>query len=163
MTSVRSLKRHWPRGFAAVAAIVILVILAILAAGLVKLGTAQQVTSAQDVLSARAWQAARAGNEWGLYRALRPSGANFCDGTPQTLNLSVVAGFRVTVSCTAQPFNEGEMAVGTARSISIYTISAVACNSAVACPDATMTNTSNYIERMRVVMACDTGLQLACN
>ncbi len=57
-------------GFGAIAAIMILVMLAALAAALTRLGSTQQLTSAQDTLSARAWQAAKAGNEWGLYQAL---------------------------------------------------------------------------------------------
>ena len=61
-------------GFGAIAAIVVLVILAVLAAAIVSIGSTQQMTSAQDVLSARAWQGARAGNEWGLYQALKVPG-----------------------------------------------------------------------------------------
>lgn len=151
---MKQLRHQRQRGFAAIAAIMILVILAIVSAGLVKLGTTQQVTSAQDILSARAWQAARAGNEWGLYQALRAS-PKVCTGAAATLNLSATAGFRVTVTCTAQSFNEGELSAGVARSISIYTIEAVACNSSSACPDAAMADKANYIERKRIVMACD--------
>ena len=47
------------RGFGAIVAIVILVIMATISAALVRLGTTQQVTSTQDILSARAWQTAR--------------------------------------------------------------------------------------------------------
>lgn len=57
-------------GFGAIAAIMILVILSVLAAALTRLGSTQQLTSAQDLLSARAWQAAKIGNEWGLFQAL---------------------------------------------------------------------------------------------
>ena len=49
------------RGFGAIAAIMVLVILAALAAGIVAVSTAQQMASAQDVLAARAWQVASAG------------------------------------------------------------------------------------------------------
>lgn len=161
MNQLQLVRRYGQRGFGAIAAIIILVILAIISAGLVKLGTTQQITSAQDILSARAWQAARAGNEWGLYQALRLA-PKVCSGTPETLDLSATAGFRVTVTCTRQDFNEGEVAAGVPRTISIYTIEAVACNSAVSCPDAAMADKANYIERKRVVMACDTGTQAPC-
>lgn len=57
-------------GFGMIAAIMILVILATLAAALARMGATQQLNSAHDTLSARAWQAAKAGNEWGLYQAL---------------------------------------------------------------------------------------------
>ena len=137
------------RGFGAIVAIVILVILATVAAALVRLGTTQQVTSAQDILSARAWQTARAGNEWGLYRALGPAGS--C-APATTLDLRATTGFSVTVSCSARTFNEGETSPGTPRVTTTYSIEAVACNSA-ACPDAAQATKPGYIERKRLVMA----------
>lgn len=66
------------RGFGAIAAIVILVILAVLAAAIASVGSTQQMTSAQDVMSAKAWQAARAGNEWGLYQAMKGTWTTSC-------------------------------------------------------------------------------------
>jgi MSHA biogenesis protein MshP len=154
MRGLRPIGTLKQRGFGAVAAIMIVVILAVISAGLVKLGTTQQVNSAQDILSARAWQAARAGTEWGLYQALRAP-PKVCDGTSPTLDLTATDGFRVTVTCTKTDFNEGELSPGVARSISIYTVTAVACNSAVSCPDAARADKPGYIERQRVVMACD--------
>jgi MSHA biogenesis protein MshP len=141
------------RGFGAIAAIVILVILATISAALVRLGTTQQVTSTQDILSARAWQAARAGNEWGLYWAL----SSGCWVGAKTLdNLRATTGFSVTVTCTSRTFNEGEESLVpplvTARVTTTYSIEAVACNSA-ACPDAAVAATPGYIERKRLVMA----------
>jgi MSHA biogenesis protein MshP len=158
---MNQLLRYPQGGFGAIFAIMILVILATLSAGLVKLGTTQQVTSAQDILSERAWQAARAGNEWGMYRALRLS-PKVCSGIPETLDLSTTAGFRTTVTCTSHDFNEGEITAGVARTISIYTLEAVACNSNLVCPDASMSDKPNYIERKRVVTVCDSNLQAAC-
>jgi MSHA biogenesis protein MshP len=137
------------RGFGAIVALVILVIMAVLAAGLVRLGTTQQATSTQDILSARAWQVARAGNEWGLYQALQ-SGS--CSGASGTLDLRAATGFSVTVSCTSKNFNEGETSPGTPQVITTYSIDAVACNSA-ACPDAALAATPGYIERKRLVIA----------
>jgi len=137
------------RGFGAIVALVILVIMAVLAAGLVRLGTTQQATSTQDILSARAWQVARAGNEWGLYQALQ-SGS--CSGASGTLDLRAATGFSVTVSCTSKNFNEGETSPGTPQVITTYSIKAVACNSA-ACPDAASAGTPGYVERERLVIA----------
>jgi MSHA biogenesis protein MshP len=157
MQQVRDTKQ---RGFGAIAAIIILVILAIISAGLVKLGTTQQVTSAQDVLSARAWQAARAGNEWGLYRALRLPPKD-CPFINETLDLSSTVGFWVTVNCTKSDFNEGQNSDLSARTISIYTIEATACNSST-CPDPALADKPGYVERKRVVTACDTGALASC-
>lgn len=144
------------RGFGAIMAIVILVILASLAAAIVKFGSVQQATSAQDILSARAWQAAKAGNEWGLYQALQPAGIwNACAGLSQTLNLSVATGFWVTVTCNSTVYNEGETcAPGCAQTqIRVFRIDAMACNSAAGCPDPGMATSPNYIERKREVIA----------
>lgn len=136
------------RGFGAIIAIIVLVIMAIISAGLLRLGTTQQATSAQDILSARAWQAARAGNEWGLYQAVR---AGSCvAGT--TLDLRASTGFSVTVTCTAKTYNEGESSPGVPLVTTTYNIQATACNSAV-CPDATLATTPGYVERKRLVLA----------
>lgn len=144
------------RGFGAIAAIVVLVILATLAAAIVSIGTTQQMTSAQDVMSARAWQAARAGNEWGLYQALKGIwNGTACDAATQsqTLNLAADTGFNVTVSCDAWPYNEGESVPGTPQAVRVYRIKAVACPAA-SCPasDASVAE-PGYVERSRVVMA----------
>ena len=137
------------RGFGAIVAIIIVVILATISAGLVRLGTTQQATATQDVLSARAWQTARAGSEWGLYQVLGPSGS--C-APSTTLDLRATTGFSVTVSCSARSFNEGETAPGVPLATTTYSIEAVACNSA-ACPDAALAATPGYVERKRVIMA----------
>ena len=137
------------RGFGVIAAIVILVIFATLSAVLVRFSTTQQVTSAQDILSARALQAARAGNEWGLYEALGPA-ANCAAST--TLDLRAATGFSVTVNCSAKTFNEGESAPGVPRLVTTYSIEAIACNSA-SCPDAALAATPGYVERKRLVVA----------
>lgn len=137
------------RGFGAIVAIIILVILATISAALVRLGTTQQATSTQDILSARAWQTARAGNEWGLYRVLGPAGS--C-APLTTLDLRATTGFSVTVSCSARTFNEGETTPGVPQVTTTYSIEAVACNS-TACPDAALAATPGYVERKRVVMA----------
>ena len=136
------------RGFGAIIAIVILVIMATLAAGLVRLGTTQQATSTQDILSARAWQVARAGTEWGLYQALQFGN---CSGAT-TLDLRAATGFSVTVTCTSKSFNEGEVTPGTTRAITTYSINAIACNS-TACPDTASASTPGYVERERLVIA----------
>lgn len=145
------------QGFGAIAAIVILVILAVLASAIVSIGGVQQVSSAQDVMSAKAWQAARAGDEWGLYQALKNGS---CVATPaQTLDLSADTGFRVTVTCDSWTYNEGETIPGTPRQVVVYRITAVACPAAACPPDMAVPANkavvagAGYIERTRVVLA----------
>lgn len=161
-------------GFGAIAAIVILVILAALAAAIVSLGTTQQMTSAQDVMSSKAWQAARAGNEWGLYQVLRtggtwyegaasdpcPVGGALGAGTlvSQTLNLTAVddAGSYVTVTGECWRYNEGESVPGTPQPVRIYRITAVACPVSPCPPsDPAVVAGPGYVERTRVVLAAN--------
>jgi MSHA biogenesis protein MshP len=146
-------------GFGAIAAIVILVILAVLAASIVSLGTAQQTSSALDLMSAKAWQAARAGNEWGLYKALHGEDwdgvATNCNTAARSATLNLVAdtGFQVSVSCASWLYNEGESSPGTARTLRVYRIQAVACPAAP-CPSADGSGFA-YVERSRAVIATD--------
>lgn len=141
--------RRMQRGFGAIMAIVIVVILAALSAALVTFGNTQQMTSAEDLLAARAWSAARAGNEWGLHQALRNNSCN----ASTLLNLSADTGFRVTVTCVLIPYNEGESAPGTPQTVRVFRVESTACNSAAGCPDNALATSPGYIERKRQVIA----------
>ena len=139
------------RGFGAIAAIVVLVILAVLAAAIVSLSTNQQLTAAQDVMSAKAWQAARAGNEWGLYKALREDRCETV--SPTTLDLSDDTGFHVTVTCASEDRNEGENSPGETRQVRIFQVIAVACPAATCPVTSAAVAGVGYIERTREVLA----------
>jgi hypothetical protein len=105
--------------------------------------------SAIDVQGVRAYQAARAGIEWGLYQQLPVQRANpptyaTCAavfGTSGTFTFPLAAttlqGFTVTVTCvpTADPHGGP----------TVYTIRSTACNSAGGCPSAAPGNL--YVER----------------
>ena len=149
-----------------IAAIIMLVILSSLAAAIVSLGTTQSITSAQDVMSTKAWQAAKAGNEFGLYQALKPTGIWYAgaasdpcplglgSGTQKTyplLDLTADTGFSVAISANCWKYNEGEATPGVPTVVRIYKITAVACNaSACPTPDA---SALGYVERSRTVIA----------
>ena len=148
------MKRHDQRGLGAVAAIIVLVVLAALAAAVVRFGAVAQATGAQNIMSARASQAARAGTEWGLYQAFKGSWTT-CAGASQTLDLTASTGFRVTVSCDSRSYYEGETAPGTPRSVRIFSIDAVACSGSTVCPDNAAATGPNYVERRRQVQASD--------
>lgn len=140
------------RGLGVIAALVVLVLLSTLAAAVVRLTWTQQTTLAQDIDSARAFQGAYAGTQWGMYQALKGSWTT-CAGVSQTLDLRSSMGVRVTVSCTSDVYNEGETTAGTGTPVTVrlYTITAVACNGAAAtCPDNASVTRPNYVERMRV-------------
>lgn len=139
-------RRRQVQGLGAIAAILVLVSLAALAAAVIRLSTAQQIGSVQELGAARATQAARAGIQWGLYQAFKGSWTT-CSGASQTLDLSADYGMRVTVSCNSLPYNEGESAPGSPQAVRVFTIEAVACNSTGSCPDNTRATGPAYVER----------------
>jgi len=141
------------RGFGAIVAIVVLVILASLAAAIGSMGATQQIGSAQDILSTRAWQAAKAGNEYGLYQALKGSWTT-CSGASTTLDLRTDTGFYVTVRCNSTLYGEGGSAPGVAQSVRTFEIKSVACP-ATTCPssDPAVVASPGYVERTRLVQA----------
>jgi MSHA biogenesis protein MshP len=138
-------RRH-VQGLGAIAAILVLVSLAALAAAVIRLSTAQQIGSVQELGAARATQAARAGIQWGLYQAFKGSWAT-CSGASQTLDLTADYGMRVTVSCNSSLYNEGESVPGSPQAVRVFTIEAVACNSTGSCPDNTRATGPAYVER----------------
>lgn len=146
-------RRARQAGLGAIAALFVLVMLSALAAAVVRLGWSSQVGTAQDILGARATQAANAGIQWGLFQVFR-GGWSACAGSPQTLNLRADTGFMVTVSCSMTTYNEGESAEGSPQGITLYTVDAVACNGAAAsCPDNATAGSLGYVERRRLIQA----------
>ena len=134
------------RGFVLPSAIFLLVILAALATFLVRISTTQSITSAQDVQGARAYQAARAGIEWGLYQVLDPLNATAVAPTnaawpnmPGCPNgVLTVEGFNVAVGCNpAVP--QDYLEAGDSRSIRVYRLVATASLGVV--------GAANYVER----------------
>lgn len=138
------------RGFLVIAAVFLLVVLAGLVAYLTTVSTTSQAASAADQNSARAYQAARAGIEWGAYQLLRTSGAfkTACDGVAATATspltfTSTLAPFTATVTCTRVTLTEG------AASVKAYRLVSNACNVPTgggACPNAAST-AGTYVER----------------
>ncbi|OGS93904.1 MAG: hypothetical protein A3H31_04760 [Gallionellales bacterium RIFCSPLOWO2_02_FULL_57_47] len=138
------------RGFSLISAIFLLVVIAALGAFAVTLSTTQQQSSALDVMGARAYQAARAGIEWGAYQALRNSS---CLAAPPPLAPlpNTLAGFTVTVTCTPFPSTEAGVLV------TIYQLTSEAKQGTVGTP--------NYVERqMSVTIAqCNiAGVPIPC-
>ncbi|MFY9328024.1 MAG: hypothetical protein WAO76_08410 [Georgfuchsia sp.] len=131
------------RGFAIVSAIFLLVVLAALGGFIATISTTQHIGSALDVSGAQAYQAARAGTEWGLARVT--TATPLCD--PGT-NIGTVSTMAVTVTCTTVATGSAvEIGLGT-----IYSITATACNmpSGTTCPGTT--TSPNYVERQITVL-----------
>lgn len=133
-------RRHFlrsQRGFGIITAVFLLVVLAGLGVAMVSLSTVQHASSALDVQGARAYQAARAGIEWGLYRQLR---ANICEAN-RTFAVPASGGFTVTVRCT---LTNGPGA------LQRYQLVATACNQPLngVCAAASASNNSDYVQRV---------------
>ena len=112
-------------GFVLPTAIFLLVILGALGAYMVSLSRTSHISSALDVQGGRAYQAARAGIEWGAWQvvdpqALQPSPTP-CPASPTVLTLSgTLAAFTVSVSCTRTLTTDG------ADSVAIYQVTSTA-------------------------------------
>ena len=99
-----ALARPCARGFALVPALFLVIVLGALALVAIRVGTGQQHAVTMGLLQARAMAAARAGVEWGAYRALNGSCA-----ASTTLDLTEAAlnGYVVVVSCGSTTFANG--------------------------------------------------------
>jgi MSHA biogenesis protein MshP len=127
-------------GVSVVTAIFVVVVLAALGTAIVSLSTAQQVSSVLDLLGSRAYEAARSGIEYGVYRRQQ---ANSC---PAAVSFAPGGGqMTVTVQCTVT-------STAGMPSLDQVTIRATACNipASGACPNAATTS-ADYVQRVVVV------------
>ena len=123
-------------GFAIVSALFIIVALAALGGFIAVVSGSQQIGVSYDLNGARAYYAARSGAEWGAANAVI-NGA--CVGvTPLALN-----GMTVTVNCAVAAAGDAVEA----GLVTLWTITATACNQPVAgaCPG--NPGAANYVER----------------
>jgi MSHA biogenesis protein MshP len=97
MKFMSALHLNQQRGFSLVTAIFLLVVLAGLGAVMITVTATQHTSSALDVQGARAYQAARAGIEWGAYQAVHGSCAATTTISP--LYGELMTNFTVTVTC----------------------------------------------------------------
>lgn len=160
------------RGFSLITAIFLIVVLAALAGYAVSLSTAQQESAALDEKSARTYQAAQSGLEWGMWQVLRSApvaaacpvaaGNPPCPASPTVLAMPAAASsltpFVVSVSCVARSYCEA------GNNISIYTLTSTACGGPAAggCPSGAPGD--SYTERQVSVMVerCTTATGAAC-
>ncbi len=135
-------KQNIQRGFSLVSAIFLLVVIAALGTFAVTLSTTQQQSAALDVQGARAYQAARAGIEWGAYQVLTP-GAIACGtlAAPQpnnvTLTGTTLQNFTVTVNCGSAAASEAS------ATITLFQLTSTATQGTAATP--------SYVERQMSV------------
>jgi MSHA biogenesis protein MshP len=104
MSIMRRNSRH-QRGFTLVWALFLVVIGALIVQFMLRMIAVQAGGNDLSLQGARAWQAANAGAEWGVRQAT----AGSCVGS-STVTLgseSDLAGFAITVGCTASLYSEG--------------------------------------------------------
>jgi len=135
--------RRLQSGFSLVTAIFLVVVLASIAAFIVTVSGLMSSATTLDVRGSRAYQAARAGVEWGASQLLTPAAPPACFAT-QNLGFAGtgLADFTTTVTCAQTlpvPTDGG-------GPVSVYQLRATACNQplAGACPG---TAATNYVER----------------
>jgi MSHA biogenesis protein MshP len=94
-------------GFALVAAVFIIVVLAMLGIMMVTIGGMQRATASAAVQGARAYHAAHAGVEWGIFQALA-GGCAAATAAPPGFALMApgLDGFNVSVTCTSTQHRE---------------------------------------------------------
>lgn len=118
--SAKHVIRRLQRGFSLVTAIFLLVVLSALGAMMLTFFSAQQQSSALDVMGTRAYQAARAGIEWGAFHVIQSSVADggayaaACLGGTNSPALALggtLAPFNVVVACQAMAYSEASATV----------------------------------------------------
>jgi MSHA biogenesis protein MshP len=143
-------RNHFPflqRGVSVISAIFIMLLMGVIAALMVNLMSTAHMTSAQDVEGSRAYQAAQAGVEWGLYQVLDPLNTTVLPvlpPCPPPPSFPPIDGFAVAVTCQRFPdaatvYTEGD------RSITVYHLTATASKGTLGMPD--------FIERQVSVTA----------
>ena len=133
------------RGFSIVTAIFLLVVLAALGVFILTVSGTQHRSAALDVQGVQAYQAARAGIEWGAYRVLDPNntlnpatcGTAFVTCPAGSTALPALAGslspFTVVVTCNMTQTTEGN------RDVRVFAITSTATTGSP--------GTAGYIER----------------
>lgn len=119
------------RGFSLIMAIFLIVVLGGIAVFIGRVSTMQQQSSALDEEGAMAYQAARAGIDWGVYQAV--VGAS-CIAAPPAFTLALTVpttplstvNYTVIVACVPTPATEGS----TSNNVKLYQITATANNAA---------------------------------
>ena len=112
------MKKHQP-GFSLVSAIFLLVVIAALGLFTVTISTTQQQSSAMDALGSRAYQAAKAGIEWGIYQITH--GGPCVTMTPTMPTGAQLSVFTVVVLCSSTgPYSDGT------ASFSVYELTSTA-------------------------------------
>ncbi len=108
------------RGFGLVAAMFVMIIISLVVLAMARLSSTQHGSNSLAIQQARAYQAARAGLEWGISQAVN---AGACAAATPSLAGGNLAEFSLSVSCSRTSYLEGS---GT--TVNIYRLTAQAQN-----------------------------------
>lgn len=107
-------------GFGLVAALFLIIVVTLLVVAMARLSSVQHGSISLAIQQARAYQAARAGLEWGISHAV--SGNACVNGNPDLAG-SGLAEFNVGVACVASTYSDND-----GSAVQIYRITATAQN-----------------------------------
>jgi MSHA biogenesis protein MshP len=111
------------RGVSIITGVFLLLLMAVLAAVIASVVSTAHVNQAADIGGARAYQAARAGVEWGMYQ-LDPNAQ--AAGLPACVNgAPAIPGHAVAVTCTSDDYTEGPRQIRIYRIVSLATATGV--------------------------------------
>ncbi|MBC9252515.1 hypothetical protein A9179_19800 [Pseudomonas alcaligenes] len=128
------------RGFGLVAAMFLIIIVTLVIAAMAKLSATQHGTNSLAIQQARAYQAARAGLEWGITQAFN---AGTCAAGAPSLAGSNLSDFTVAVTCASTSYTDDD---GSAVQIFRFTATAQNGNPA-ARPDYAYRQLTATVER----------------
>ena len=109
-----------------ITAIFLILVIAVLGAYIASVATTQHTTATLDLQGAKAYQAAYAGMQWGVYQTLGPPGT--CPGSTSFALTGALGGFAVTVQCTDTTSPSGYSESGVVPNRHIYRITSTGCS-----------------------------------
>lgn len=110
------------RGFALVAAMFLIIVVALLVAAMSRLSSDQHGGNSLAIQQARAYQAARAGLEWGISHVLN---AGSCSSSEVSMAGGGLSEFTVSLTCSSTSYTDDD-----GSGLTIYRLTAQAQNGA---------------------------------
>ena len=132
----------WGRqqGFGLVAALFVIIVITLVIAAMARLSTTQHGSNSLALQQARAYQAARAGLEWGISRAVN---AGSCNDSGVSMAGGGLSEFTVSLTCSSISHTDDD-----GSSLTIYRLTAQAQNgSAGSRPDYAFRSLTAVVER----------------
>jgi MSHA biogenesis protein MshP len=139
---MKTLRLMRQRGFTLVSAIFLLVVIAALGTFAVTISTTQHQTSTLDIQGARAYQAARAGVEWGIFQVLRNPAGITCStaGSANVVTMPAAAATLTPFTVNVQCVQFAPVVEGNDGPVTMHQLTSTASNGLAV-------GSANYVER----------------